>query len=204
MKYTLFILIAFAFITTSCTLECEKTLQGTVIDALTGETLSDIEVITEAGKNSSQGFGIFRYYESTTDNSGNFEVSTYWDLDKWIDIEIDAPQYKKVSHEFTNDGNEVCGENHVEIIMHRLSHVNLRLYDDPNLDSSTVSIYTKFKTFRSGGQVPAGDSYLIPVLEEIPNMIFINHFKEQEGFTHEDTIFVEVPRGETQIINVGL
>ncbi len=209
MKHLSLIILGIVIILSSCSTECDKTLTGTVEDAVTGEPLVNVQIeITgfhELGwidySNDETGFDV------QTDLQGNFEIETSRDIISWSDrMEITgAPKYFMLEPEFATSRLETCGENHVRIPMHRLSHVTFNFFDDPSIDHSRTDIWTKFKTDRdiedTRGEV--NKTITIPVLEEIPNMIFFNNYDES-GFKFRDTLIVEVRRGEIIQMDIGL
>ena len=148
MRYLIILIALVSIFTTSCTSNCEKTVTGTVVDHITQESIANAPVILTGRKSSRSGIGsTFRDYETTTDNMGNFEISTNWSLDRWDQIQINLDEYKITSSEYAVHDYEVCGENHAHLELHRLADFHLKFADDNSYHVSRITIITSIDTY---------------------------------------------------------
>lgn len=205
MRFTLFTFVLLTVLFTSCSVECDKTLKGTIIDAMTEEALPQLPVKVEARKVSRNGIGAsFKEYTTSTDELGNFEITTDWDFTAWDRVRVLEDGYYMKESEYGFDQLEVCGENHIQITMHKLAYVQLNFYDDPDKNITQSNVFTEYRAENGDTRGFINESLIIPVLEEIPNDIYFNQSNDLEGHLYRDTLTIEVPRGDTLVFDIGL
>lgn len=203
MKYLLIILSLITILTTSCSTECEKIMKGHVVNNVTGEDMPWFDVTIEGIKPGNWG-AIYLDYNALTDEMGDFEISTNDPISSWDKVEILNEDYVIRSVEFARDRREECGENHVEIAVHELAEVEVEIHEDVDVWATSLKVYTEFNTHETREEFRANESLIIPVLEEVPNDLYILYFNSFQGTVERDTISVTVPSGETLKLNVGI
>lgn len=207
MKFLLLTSLFFILMCSSCTPVCDKTLTGTVVDALSNEAIEDLPVKISAIKNGSWGdVSIAQEFSVKTDELGAFEIHTDTDFTSWGIIRIYEGEYNMMEEQFSFQDIEVCGENHINITAHPLSTVILNLFDDPEKSITRTNITTEFiiNDFFFWEISLEDESVTIPVLAEIPNEIILWHLDNSIGSFYSDTLHVEIPLGDTLMVDVGL
>lgn len=204
MKNVFFFLVVISALLTSCTPDCEKNLQGKIIDKTSKEPLANVVVKAWGAEETSTLAGTGRqFYEQDiviTDENGEFTISTNEDINLWeYTLELDG--YVGSNEFFKGIIYDVpCGNQPVELSMQSFSFVDLKVNDDTQQAGVKVTYYTEFPTIENVGILGLGETARIPVLSDETFEIKLTVYDVQDELLREETINVEVAKGEIESI----
>ncbi len=205
MKYAFIFTALAVLVMSSCGRDCEKVLDGQVVDMNTGEALENVQVIaTGAEETGSIGRQFYTLDPVFTNENGMFSVSIEEDIYLW-EYTLELEGY--VGANLINKGfieNVSCGSRSVELAMQPIAYVDINVIEDQNLNGNRAIITTDFPSAENAFILGLGDTQRIPVIASESFEIRINIYNELDELQKGDTVTVDLVKGASQILEIGI
>ena len=205
MRYACILIIVSVLTLISCGRNCERILQGTVIDSVTGETLESVEIIvTGAEETGSIGRQFYTLDPVFTNESGEFDVSIQENIYLW-EYELEFEDYigaNTIEQGVVRDVE--CGTRMIEIYMHPVAYVDVSVIDDEDIDAQRVVILTDFPSSENSFSLEIGDSQRIPVLASVSFEIRMFIYNELDELQSESSVTVQLEKSGSDNLEIGI